>query len=177
MAGGDPIAEAKATAEAEARRITWPTFVTEHYTPWATAQRKTGAEQAARLCGRLRAVLNDLRLDEITAFHVERWRSARLKDGKAAATVNRDLNVLRGALSRAVEWNLLAAHPLAKVKASKTDRSGVVRYLDAAEEKRLTDGPHGSRRPATRASVNGPTRGARNAAIGAGRRTAPTPIT
>ena len=137
MAGGDPIAEAKATAAAEAKRITWPTFVTEHYTPWATAQRKTGVEQAARLAAVFGPLLNGLRLDEVSAFHVERWRSGRLKDGKAAATVNRDLNTLRGALSRAVEWNLLDTHPLAKVKASQTDRSGVVRYLDAAEEKRL----------------------------------------
>ena len=87
MAGGDPIADAKATAEAEAKRITFAAFVTEHYTPWATAQRKTGAEQAARLASIFGPLLNDLRLDEITAFHVERWRSGRLKDGKAAATV------------------------------------------------------------------------------------------
>ena len=150
MAGGDPIAEAKATAEAEAKRITFDTFCREHYTPWAVAQRKTGAEQAARLTTIFGPLLNDLRLDEITAFHVERWRSGRLKDGKAAATVNRDLNVLRGALSRAVEWNLLDAHPLAKVKASKTDRSGVVRYLDAAEEKRLTEALTARDRAATR---------------------------
>jgi integrase len=139
MAGGDPIAEAKAIEADEARRITFETFCREHYTPWATAQRKTGAEQAARLSAVFGALLSDLHLDDISAFHVERWRSGRLKDGKAAATVNRDLNVLRGALSRAVEWNLLEAHPLAKVKASKTDRSGVVRYLDTAEEKRLAD--------------------------------------
>ena len=137
MAGEDPIAEAKATAAAEAKRITFETFCREHYTPWATAQRKTGVEQAARLAAVFGPLLNDLRLDEITAFHVERWRSGRLKDGKAAATVNRDLNVLRGALSRALDWHLLDVHPLAKVKASKTDRSGVVRYLEADEERRL----------------------------------------
>jgi integrase len=138
MKGGDPIAEAKASAETEARRIIFETFVREHYEPWAVAQRKTGAEQAARLSTVFGPLLNELRLDEISAFHIERWRSGRLKDGKTAATVNRDLNVLRGALSRALDWNLLDVHPLAKVKASKTDRSSVVRYLTADEERRLT---------------------------------------
>jgi integrase len=131
--GADPTAKRKA----ERARLPFDTFVTEHYEPWATAQRKTGAEQTARLRASFGAPLRGLRLDEISAFHVERWRSARLKAGLTASTVNRDLNVLRGALSRAVEWGLLPVHPLAKVKASKTDRSGQVRYLTAAEEKRL----------------------------------------
>jgi integrase len=45
--------------------------------------------------------------------------------------------VLRGALSRAVEWKLIPVHPLAGVKASKTDRRPLVRYLSADEEARL----------------------------------------
>ena len=72
MAGGDPIAEAKATAEAEAKRITFDAFCREHYTPWAMAQRKTGAEQTARLRASSARCSTSLRLDEITAFHVER---------------------------------------------------------------------------------------------------------
>ena len=95
-----------------------------------------GPEQAARLRAAFGPILDALRLDEITPFALERWRSA-LNDGKAPATVNRDLNTLRGALSRAVEWRLLASHPLATVKASKVDRGAIVRYLSPAEEKRL----------------------------------------
>jgi integrase len=131
--GADPAAKRKA----ERSRLPFDAFITEHYEPWATAQRKTGAEQTARLRVIFGPLLRGLRLDEITAFHVERWRSVRLKSGISASTVNRDLNVLRGALSRAVEWDLLTVHPLAKVKASKTDRSGVVRYLTGDEETRL----------------------------------------
>jgi len=131
--GDDPIEARKI----EAQRITFEAFVTDHYTPWATAQRKTGAEQVARLTRTFGDTLNGLRLDEIGPFHIERWRSARLKDGIEPSTVNRDLAVLRGALSRAVEWGLLSVHPLARVKASQTDRGSVVRYLSPDEESRL----------------------------------------
>jgi integrase len=132
--GADPVA-AKRKAKKD---IAFEAFIDQHYQPWAEAQRKTGAEQTQRLRQVFGAALNALRLSEINSFVVERWRSARLKDGIAATTVNRDLSTLRGALSRALEWDLIAAHPLAKVKASKIDRrGGIVRYLSAEEETRL----------------------------------------
>jgi integrase len=132
-AGGDPIAERRAAKGQQS----FEDFIADHYEPWATAQRKTGTEQAARLRAIFGAIFKGVTLDEITSFHVERWRSARLKDGKKAATVNRDLNTLRGALSRAVEWGMLSTHPLAKVKASRTDTRAIVRFLAPDEDKRL----------------------------------------
>ncbi|HXG86932.1 MAG TPA: site-specific integrase [Vicinamibacterales bacterium] len=134
--GKDPIE----TRKTERARLTFEDFITQDYEPWATAQRKTGTEQVARLRSIFGPALNGLRLDEISSFHIERWRSARLKDGTAPATVNRDLNTLRGALSRVVgrgEGKFLTAHPLDGVKPMKTDRSGTVRYLTPAEETRL----------------------------------------
>lgn len=131
--GEDPQA-AKVAAR---KQITFETFVTDHYEPWATAQRKTGAEQTARLRSIFGPDFNSLRLGELSAFHVERWRSARLKAGISASTVNRDLTVLRAALRLAKDWKLLATHPLADVKPSKLDRVAVVRYLTREEETRL----------------------------------------
>jgi integrase len=143
--GADPqadkrAAEAQAATEAAAEAARSPlfdTFIAEHYEPWATAQRKTGAEQAARLRSVFGPVLKGRRLDEITPFEIERWRSARLKAEITPETVNRDLNTLRGALSKAVEWGKLAAHPLKGVKATKTDTRKRVRYLSDAERARL----------------------------------------
>ncbi len=123
------------------------TFITKYYEPWATAQRKTGAEQTARLRSVFGTNLGDLPLQDISAFHVESWRSKRLKAGRTAATVNRDLNTLRRALSLAMEIpadpkdpkgaTLLGSHPLAKMKALNTDKRAKVRYLSADEETRL----------------------------------------
>jgi integrase len=137
MQGGDPIADQRAEKAAERQRLTFDAFLTAHYEPWATAHRQTGAEQTARLRTVFGPALNGLRLDEISAFHIERWRSARLKDGRAPETCNRDLNTLRGALSRAVEWHLVAAHPLKAVKNLRTDKRRHVRYLSEAERTRL----------------------------------------
>jgi integrase len=128
-------------AEAVRDAYTLRHFVTDHYGPWATANRKTGAEQTARLRQAFASLL-DAPLTGLSGFDVERWRSARLNAGKSAETVNRDLSTLRGALSRAMEWNRklglgLTVHPLADVKAAETDKRRRVRYLSADEEKRL----------------------------------------
>jgi integrase len=72
---------------------------------------------------------------------VEKFRSRRLKEGKAAATVNRDVAALKSALSKAVEWKILDEHPLKPVKLRKVDNARV-RYLgerDQGEEARLRD--------------------------------------
>jgi integrase len=151
----DRVRTARAATSAR-QTLTFAAFVDQHYAPWATAQRRTGTEQAARLRAIFGPTLDALRLDEITPFVIERWRSGRLIDGKSSGTVNRDLNTLRGALSRAVEWGLVAAHPLATVKASKEDRAAIVRYLSRAEEKRLRAAltARDTTRRAERASAN-----------------------
>ncbi len=89
--------------------------------------------------------LLDKPLTEITAWEVEKLRAERLKAGIAPGTANRDLAALRGALTLAVGWDLLPAHPLLKVKDKKDAHSGVIRFLgsiesDPDEEKRLRDG-------------------------------------
>lgn len=77
------------------------------------------------------------RMDEIHPWLVEKWRSERIKAGKARSTVNRDVAVLRAALAKAVEWGVIETHPLAKVKPLKTDDRAAVRYLSTAEEQAL----------------------------------------
>lgn len=122
-------------AEAE-RTMTLRTFITEHYGPYARTHQKRGEETIATLTGRCAEFL-DLPLTAITAFGVEKWRSAYLKRKKAPATVNRVLNALKSCLSRAVEWGQLDKHPLAGVKLAKVDRIGRLRFLTPDEEIRL----------------------------------------
>lgn len=129
----DPVVARKRAAKAP----TFGAFVDEKYEPWATANLRTGLEQAKRLRAIFGPVFGAKRLDEISAFDVERWRAGRLKAGGTAATTNRNLNILRAALRLAVKWNLLRVHPMADVKQSKLDASRRVRYLSDAEEQRL----------------------------------------
>ena len=136
------LRDAKARARGEMRgprgqrRATWTQFLDDHYAPWVMEHRKTGAETVARLRSRFGA-FDDVRLAGISQFAVERWRSARLKGGVKPATVNRDFAALRAALTKAVEWRAIKAHPMSAVKASKVDTTGHVRYLSEDEETRL----------------------------------------
>ena len=130
--GKDPIIEKQ-----KARAASLEDFLKEQYEPWAIAHRKTGQQTVDRLRSRFKTTFGATKLNEITPFAVERWRSARLKDGRKASTVNRDLVSLKAALQKAVDWRLLDRHPLSAVKLTRVDTTGKVRYLSSAEEKRL----------------------------------------
>ena len=138
------LRDAKARARGEMRgprgqrRATWKQFLDDHYAPWVTQHRKTGAETVARLRSRFGG-FDDVRLAGMSQFAIERWRSTRLKGGVKAATVNRDFAALRAALTKAVEWRAIKAHPMSAVKVSKVDTTGHVRYLSEDEETRLLD--------------------------------------
>lgn len=120
-----------------ADKTTFGDYIEQKYAPWAKSNRKSGAATVERLTKCFKADLWRKPLVEVTGWIVEKWRTKRLKAGITQATTNRDLAALKAALSKAVEWELLAEHPLSKVKRHKQDAKKIVRYLDAAEEKRL----------------------------------------
>ncbi len=64
--------------------------------------------------------VGDRRLGDFSPFHIERWKTARAKEVKPA-TVNRELNIVRGCFSRAVEWGRLGSSPMKGVKPYKVD--------------------------------------------------------
>ena len=132
--GKDPVGEKRAS-----RSMTFKTYLQEVYAPWLLDHRKTGVEIAKRLQRHFVPVLGSTTLGDISGFTIEKWRSKRLKAGKAPGTVDRDISDLRGALTKAVEWGKLSAHPLAKVKNIKKSDNMRVRYLSADEETRLRD--------------------------------------
>ncbi|MCC5869613.1 MAG: site-specific integrase [Gammaproteobacteria bacterium] len=107
------------------------------YGPWVKANRRDGKATLARLTACFDRELGGKRLHEVSAWVVEKWRSNRLKAGKATTTCNRDVTALKSALQRALDWGLLDVNPLAKVKPLKVDATGRVRFLSDAEEQRL----------------------------------------
>lgn len=131
--GGDPIAEKKAARAT----LTLKAFLAGHYEPWALEHQKRGKETVQRL----RTVFENFlpgRLSDLTPWTVEKWRTTRLRETQAkTTTVNSQVTMLKAAVAKAVAWGLLPTHPLQGVKAIKTDKTGRVRYLSPAEEKRL----------------------------------------
>jgi integrase len=129
--GKDP-SEARRRAKAH----TFRSFIEEVYAPWARQNIRT-AEQTIR---RLRTSFPDLqerKLDEITPWLVEKWRTARLKAGAKPTTVNRDLADLKSSVAKATLWGLLDAHPLDGIKRIKVDTRPNVRFLNEDEDRRL----------------------------------------
>ena len=133
--GIDPN-EAKRERQREERKPTLGQFLDDHYGPWAGTHLGT----AELMIARVRRVFGDFldkRLDSLTAWQLDKWKANRLKSGLKATTVNREMAALRSALTKAVEWEHLADHPMRKVKQAKVEDDHRVRYLTDEEERRL----------------------------------------
>ena len=104
------------------------------YLAFTTKTNRTAYKDKAVL-DRLLAQVGDCRLGEVSPFHIERWKGARAKV-VSAATVNRELNIVRGCFSRAVDWDRLAKSPMRTVKAYRVDNVRL-RLLSDAEVLRL----------------------------------------
>jgi integrase len=107
-----------------------------HYAPWVEGERKTGRATVARIKAAFSEFLPKP-LDAINLWVIDKWRMQRRKEKIEPSTINRDLAALRAALSKAVEWKLIAVHPLAGVKATKVEKDNRIRYLTAAEDSAL----------------------------------------
>ena len=130
--GEDPTGAARRKRRAT---MTLAEFIEERYRDWLT----TNSQTATATEKRIRAAFGDelaRPLVEFNAWIIEKWRSARVKAGKAPATINRDLAALSSLFSRALEWGLVDAHPLGTVKQFQ-EPDGRVRWLSDEEEDRL----------------------------------------
>lgn len=128
--------EARAAAQKKVGVMTLGEFLTQRYDDHLRTHGRSGTRNADMI----RAALPDLLdrdLAAIAAWDIEKWRSERLKAGTKPATCNRVINALRGAFSRALEWEILEAHPLKTVKKQREPEPDGDRYLLPAEESRL----------------------------------------
>ena len=112
-------------------------FLDKHYREWIVNHHRHDDNLK-----RINASFHDLLptpLNDIIPWTIEQHRKARKEAGIADSTMNRDVAALRAALNRAVDWGLIETNPLKSLKQIKTDRQGVIRYLDAGEEQRLLE--------------------------------------
>ncbi|GAA5189972.1 site-specific integrase [Ferrimonas gelatinilytica] len=136
---GNDVQQERLSARAEHERrkhLNLATYLEARYLPFLTARNPKTAERTYKHIRNRFPMLLSKDLDQITPWEVEKWRNEQRKLGKAAQTINYSVNSLKGALSRAVDWGLIASNPLSKVKPIKADNTRV-RYLSAPEEKRL----------------------------------------
>ena len=130
--GIDPIEARKPKAEMP----TYGAYLDGDYATWAKSTQKAHGQNLNRLKTAFKALLKKP-LDKITALDVERWRAKEVERGLSNQTINRDIASIKACFNRAVDWDILPANPLAKVRKARVDDCLKVRYLSAAEEVRL----------------------------------------
>lgn len=136
----DVQAEKKAVrVEGERARIsTLKAFIEERYGPWALEHLRCGGVAVARLKADFEKWLDEP-LASFNTWRIDSWRRDRKKDGVKPVTINRQLDTLRAALRKAVDWGVIDAHPMAGLKRLKVDDDERVRYLLPDEERRLRE--------------------------------------
>ena len=121
---------------AQSKKLTFLQFIEQEFERWAAVHLRTSTKLVQRLKSNCRQ-FHSTQLGEVSAQEFEKWRTKRLQAKKARKTVNRDLDDVRGVLSKALEWGFIEANPLAGVKKLKTDKMGSTRFLSGDEEVRL----------------------------------------
>lgn len=112
-------------------------FIKSEYEPWRLANRKNGKADLKRLAVNFLNKLGSCALSEISPILIDKWRTSRINNGIRIATVNRDIVILKAALSKAVEWDFISEHPLRNLKLHKVDSAPKIRYLSKEEESAL----------------------------------------
>jgi site-specific recombinase XerD len=133
--GMDPNAANRASRSATAMP-TLEKFVDDDFSNWAKSHYADHLRVIKQIKAAFKSILKT-KLDAISALQIEKWRAQCRERGLKATSVNRELASLRSCLSKAVEWDLLETHPLAKVKQSKVEDDGRVRYLSKQEHTAL----------------------------------------
>lgn len=113
-------------------------FIDDTYMPWFKTHHKGHEKTLHTLDNNFDAIMPQ-RIDAISGRDLEQIRTAWMQAGNKASTVNRKIGSISGVFSRAVEWEYISVHPLAKLKQLKVDSLGLVRYLDTDEAKRLRE--------------------------------------
>ncbi|WP_115529957.1 site-specific integrase [Xanthomonas campestris] len=133
---GAPLAVIDAQKPASARPQTLREFAEGDYRRWVRRELKRGDEAVSRIL-RVFGLALDTPLPQIDRRTVEDIITARRHEGASVATTNRDLAAIKGILTKALEWSLIPAHPLERLKASREIGSSIVRYLSQEEDARL----------------------------------------
>lgn len=126
------------------KRVEAPTlkeFFDKTYFPWSKANKRSWRHDEFR-SRPLLAAMGKRRLDEIGVIQIERYKQDRLKDKTrydtplSPASINRELELLSGIFTYAIDTGLVIPNPCRKVRRLDEDNERS-RYLSEDEEQRL----------------------------------------
>lgn len=117
-----------------------PSFLSlvEEYLDYAnTYKRPSTFKRDITALTRILLTFEGVELSQITMRDIERFQAKRAKEVQPA-TVNRDMQVLKHLLNKAIDWGYIQISPARRVK-SLREPPGRVRYLSESERRRLLD--------------------------------------
>lgn len=122
----------------KSKRITFENF-SEKYLEYARLNKKPkSVERNETSITMLTPHFQGKLLGSIHPFMAEQYKKARRAEGKAPATINRDIACLRNMMNKAIEWGYLTENPLRGVKQMREDNER--RWvLTNDEEKKLLE--------------------------------------
>ena len=135
--------KAKKTQTAHLNSYTLKTYLADRYGPWVKANHVSGEETVKVIETSFKDYLS-CSINDFTVETIDKWRTKRLQGDKARkkaglkpSSINRKVNALSGALSKAVDWKIIDQHPFRGLKSLKEDKRPKHRYLSPAETQRL----------------------------------------
>jgi integrase len=115
--GADLAGESRKKKES----LTWSEFFDQLYLPHSRQHKRSWAndEEMHRL--RIKARFGHLQLNKITRHAVQQFHNELQESGLSPATCDHHLKLIRQALNLAVDWDLLEANPVSKIKLFNID--------------------------------------------------------
>jgi integrase len=117
--------------------LTVGSFIENEYGPKKLIEYRSGAGTQVRLKSCFSHLWNRQLSDPTLRDAVFTWRAKRQKDGVSNGTINRDVGAFGAVFSHAVRMRAIPKTPLSDIPRLFVDSSPKVRYLTAAERKRL----------------------------------------
>jgi hypothetical protein len=112
------IEERKMFPDKFPKRIKFADFVGEYLKKYASTKRPKTYREYVSITGKLIRYFGDIYLDEITRYKVESYQSQRLQE-VSVYMVNREVTVLKGMCTKAIDWVFLFKNPVKGVRLGK----------------------------------------------------------
>ncbi|MDI1361808.1 site-specific integrase [Methylotenera sp.] len=126
--GGNPRADEKAAKAV----ITLDDFFNDHYLAYAKSHKRSWARDEELYRLRIKAVLGNKRLNQITRLQVQNFHASVLNEGLAAASANHHAKLIRRMFNLAISWDMLEKNPASRIQMFEEDNKQE-RYMNDAQ--------------------------------------------
>ncbi|MFC2170269.1 tyrosine-type recombinase/integrase [Acidobacteriota bacterium] len=104
---------------------------------YAKLYKKSWKADLSRLETSLKPFFGRMKLNEISPFHIEKYRAERLGKGVSKSTINRELALMKKMYNLAIDWKFLTENPVNRIKFFSEKENFIERILTKEEEDRL----------------------------------------